>query len=269
MKELYIIDRNVLSLISHYIKGSLQFNSEQEKMLVVLKSLDRFDVGFTMLCISSEGDLGEIQNNEEFTMALFKEARLLKKFFRYAKIDFEWYEKNNRIDYLYGVERNFKKYCYFHKAASNKVSQSINTKLRCNTKDEILELARVFDINLNDPVVTLFLAILYGSNVARKLLKPNKSSESSYNAVSDILFLKQYAMVKGQIKFYSLDICAGFLTLDKAILELSKSLIINAECVNDNEYYFEYIYSNSLFPDLSTHEFDNLLSELNINVSEF
>jgi len=259
VKKLYFFDRNVMSLVKDSNLKNPQNKSDKLNMLALMRSKDKSNSVFSPLLSVMEGQLGREETQDELQENLQKELKEIELFFKYASHDLKAIFKQDYSQLTLDMkELRFSTYNDFLDSIYPKIYQPTAKRLKDSIKNEIISEAKSRHISLGHPVVICCLAILYGSGIARKVLKPKRLNSDIYNGLSDLMMINRLYYLYRQL--YSTPsnnmIRIKFLTLDKNLEALVNSLTFHhstAFLAKGNENY-TMGYDQSLFPDLSKDE---------------
>jgi len=123
------------------------------------------------------------------------------------------------------------------------------------------ELAAATKLAPNDGIVMLFLACLYGSKAARKVIKPAKPN--AYNVLSDLHVIPRVGMIKAVAKQLPRPVKVRFWTLDEGLFDvLSHVDIVLSQLTVAGELQMQIRYRPDLFPDLARFDAIAMLQRL-------
>ena len=236
---IYFLDKNVLQLIQTLQKGKELTKSNEIEMNARLKKIDKPENIVSLMLSIIEGRKGRKETPEEKKQAILEEVSILKDFFKQAKNDIDYFEKNlassaevlsrNHIEldeplYINYLEKFFELWkCYEENHAIPKTNRNELT-------DRLIGDAKTIGIQLQHPVVVLTLGAVFGKAEALQILKPKEANE--YNAYSDISILTRLGNHKARFsKKYDCEL----LTLDKGLLSWFKIFTINESSLSTNE----------------------------------
>lgn len=219
---IYFLDKNVLQLI-HTLQEGKKLNKPNEiKMETRLKNIDKPENIVSLMLSIIEGKKGRKETPEEKQKAITEEVKILKGFFKQAKTDSNFFEKDiqSNAEILSGNhieldEPLYIKYLeiFFGLWKSYEKSGAILQNNREEFTDILIGNAKTIGIQLQHPIVVLTLGAVYGRAASLQILKPKEGR--LYNAYSDISILTRLGNYKARFsKTHDCDL----LTLDKGLL---------------------------------------------------
>lgn len=255
--NIFILDRNVISVIKSTLLGKTIKEKHKIDMLDLLKALDVRGNLFTVIASITEGQSARQETREEFVKSIEDDTGALKSFFRQARTDSDFMlkAKDDLCTIDNGLkEHNFTKYADFLDVIRPKLFQPVGDKLRIILRDEIFLEARAKGIARSHPVVLCCLSALYGSRASHGILKPRKEGDDSYNALNDILLASRMAqyVATAQTDFYISQYCIvkvppkvtfDILTMDKHLDAFLRATALKSA---------NYVSSNSLDSTIAT-----------------
>lgn len=228
---IYFLDKNVLQLIHTLQEGKELTKSNETKMNVRLKEIDKPENRVSLMLSIIEGRKGRKETPEEKKQAILEEVSILKDFFKQAKTDINFFEKNisSNAEILSGNhieldEPLYIKYLeeFFELWKSYEENHAIPKTNRNALTDKLIKDAETRGIQIQHPVVVLTLGAVYGKAAALQILKPTEGNP--YNAYSDISILTRLGNHKARFsKTHDCDL----LTLDKGLLAWFEIFNIN------------------------------------------
>lgn len=262
MKKIYLLDRNAVSIIKDSNSGKPQEGDKLE-LLKKIKSLDNKKSVFSPLLSILEGQRGRRETKEEINETIAKESSHIGRFFKRAKTDSDFLAKNNAlISELISGERelNFDGYMSFLDYARKHIYQPLSETKKHETLEDLIKRANSLGIPLGHPVVMCCAATIFGSQEARKVVKPKIAKYNAHNALSDIISISRINNIKSLTR--NDNIIFKLITLDAA-LEKFISMVSVIEVTPSNDGCFQRLsYSRELFPDLGESEYQNLMKRL-------
>jgi len=262
MKKIYLLDRNVVSII----KDSNSEKPQKGKKLELLNKIrfrdDKRSI-FSPLLSILEGQHGRRETKEEINATIEKESKHIKTFFKHAIIDSDFLIKNNElISDLISKEREIKsdEYMSFLGYASRLIYQPLSEDTRKATLADLIKHANSLGIPLGHPVFMCCVATIFGSQEARKVVKPKKEKYDAHNALSDIILISRINNIK--LLKRNNEIILKFITLDHS-LEKFISMVSVIEITPSSDGCFQRLsYNRKLFPCLGESEYQNLMKQL-------
>jgi hypothetical protein len=126
---------------------------------------------------------------------------------------------------------------------------------RLGVEGQLVQLAKTCGLAPNDGIVMLFLGCLYGSDAARKVIKPARPN--AYNVLSDVHVIPRVGMVKAVARLLPRPVKVRFVTFDEGLFGvLSHVHIVVSHFATDGELQMQIRYNPGLFPDLIDDEGD-------------
>lgn len=265
LTNIYFLDRNIVSLIRQSMDGKIDFNEEQMLMIDFIKKNDLPNVGFSIVLSAMEGEVKKVQTKNQFEKSLVNDGELIKSFFEYAKLDYNHYATDERFDGS-ELEEGFLVYCDFHRSIASFLMKDISVRKdfikTVGVKEKIFKLANDLNISRSHPMIVLSLAALYGNIYAKKILKFHEAPKSTYNAVSDVMFLIRASMVAGLPAMRKSKVKTENLTLDKSLAELDKLINWSAVTNDSLNCVINVSYHKDLFSNLTETQYRMLNDEL-------
>ncbi|WP_323635840.1 hypothetical protein [Pectobacterium polaris] len=212
MKNIYLMDRNIISIIDKFNNGR-KLRKDQYEILVLLRQRDRKSNLFSPLLAIMEGQSGRPENEIEILKTINDDVEKIVKnnFFKKAKVDQSFFKinflKNLLLESLLTSARDIKRESYisllnhFNKTLGNTISPGKRIKAAREMKLKADEL----NISIGHTTFFSSLLFLFNSSRARDLLKFGKSDFSAYNVYSDIKLYNDYIkitdmLLKGKIE---------------------------------------------------------------------
>lgn len=135
------------------------------------------------------------------------------------------------------------------------VVQKVAENERRAVEDQLVQLSERCELAADDPIVMLFLACLYGSDAARKVIKPARPN--AYNVLCDLHVIPRVGMVKAVAATLPHRVKVRFWTLDEGLdAVLSRVDIVLSHFTVDGELQMQLRYNPELFPELINDEGD-------------
>lgn len=265
-ETLFLLDRNVISVIKDANAGKEQKGEKQHDMLEYLRSIDAPQYAVSPLLSLIEGEHGREDTYIEKSRQLRKETGELASFFDCVSTDSDVLSNlNDTFAHMFtGLrEGNADARALFRKDASPLVIHPVARNRRGAIEAQLLELAASYFLQTTDAIVVLFLACLYGSAHARKVLKPSRPTET-YNVLSDIHLIPWVGLIKAEASRASSHLNVQVLTLDGGLDQVINSIeFVNVVVLGDWDFRMDLRYLPSLFPDLSPNGAIELVLRLN------
>lgn len=254
--SIHIIDRNILiwlrkSLSNGYRRDDYQANEWW------LKFLDAPTQSINPICCALEGGQKRTPTLQEFEEEYLRAADELKFYFPKAKII---HQPENDFKSTYQIVSNLQnrqsKEIDFLCSVSGLIAEKVPKEKISKISDKILSDAE--SRKLKSPVVLIAaLSCLYGSDHARKLIKPSKSYNEgdAYNALADIHSLEMLASATslGQEVI-------GFCTRDKPLSAFWCQLGVNKSAWVNDLCKLSLSLSQDIFPGLPLEGQQKLIS---------
>lgn len=228
--KLYFLDRNIIIAIKRYnelIRRRRDKIPENDmKIILSLKSKDKKKNMFTPLLSIMEGTSGKEEDTEKIKTNIEKEFHELAKFFKKSYIESSLIKSNTREKFLKAITSIGHRHqicCWiqFLKETNFYLSKNICQDRKLYITNEILEIAKKYDIDKKHPIVIAALAKLYGDNTGQKILKFKQKAERKnfYNSVMDINCLWRFLRLTGKnnISQYKYKLQFKFITGDKGL----------------------------------------------------
>jgi len=263
---LFLLDRNVVSVIKVAIAGKEQKGNKEQRMLDFLRGIDMPQYAISPLPSLMEGEHGREDNVTEKTMQLEKETEAVSRFFRSARTDSEYLKsaKDMFAQLFAGLrEADWDARAAFRTKAAPLIIEPVAPAARRAVEDKFAELAISGGLKRTDGIVVLFVACLYGNLDARKVLKPTKP-DSTYNVLSDVHLIPRIALVKSVARELPIQLKVRFLTLDGGLEQVLDNIrIVFPEITDDGELQTQVKYLPPLFTELGEDDAIDLLNRLN------
>jgi hypothetical protein len=260
----YLLDRNDVSLIKDSVAGDKSFDIGKQEFLKYLRGIDNPEDYVSPILSIMEGEHGREDTPIEKENCLSKEVNAVRAFFGFAKTDSIFLSEASQIfcavftQYREGgwISREF----YLENAVSF-IKNIVSKADRKSIEEKLLSLSEKAKLSPFDPVVVLCLACLYGSNPARRLIKPNKLN--SYNTLSDLHTISRVAMIRAVAQGCNSPLRVRLVTRDQGLNDVLEQVRISRCRVDsDGNLQTEIKYLPGLFPELSIHDYRSLLRKL-------
>jgi len=246
VKNLYLLDRNIVSDVKNFSAGSENGNT------IKARSIDKYGNFISPLLSIIEGNKGVAQTKDEMLACLKGESKAMKKFFKYARTDASFLFQNHEImveAFQEDVVKKFNQYSDLVGFLQEKTFKTLNIMDAKNVRGEIFDYACTHSIDVSHPFIMCALACLYGNLDARKVLKPIGPNskidreKNRYNALSDLLVVGNVSFIKTFFKENE-DIQIHFLTSDKSLDVIFK--LFNTEAKNSQTSFDNIITTHNM-----------------------
>lgn len=263
---LFLLDRNVVSVIKSEIAGRLQKGEKEQRMLEFLRSIDALQYAVSPLLSLIEGEHGREDDRNEKVAQLQKETEAISSFFRLARTDSIVLGKEQNAFaevFTESLESNANARASFRKHARPLVIQPVAAAKRGAVEAQMLNIAVSSGLACTDAIVVLFIACLYGNTHARDVLKLSEP-DKTHNVLNDIHVIPRIGFVKAVARGLPMRLKVRFLTLDEGLQRVLENIrIVDAQLTDDGELQMQLRYLPSLFPTLSASKAVELLHRLN------
>jgi len=263
---LFLLDRNVVSVIKVAIAGNEQKGEKEQRMLDFLRGIDSPQYAISPLPSLMEGEHGREDNLIEKTKQVEKETEAVARFFRSARTDSEYLNsaKDMFAQIFAGLrEADWDARAAFRTEAAPLIIDSVAPAARRAVEDKLAELAISGGLDRTDGIVALVVACLYGNQDARKVLKPTKP-DATYNVLSDVHLIPRIALVKAVARELPIQLKVRFLTLDGGLEQVLDNVrIVLPEVTDNGELQMQVKYLPALFTELGEDDAIDLLNRLN------
>jgi len=263
VKNFYLLDRNIISIIKESVAGVKQTRKDKLTALANLRKIDKKSSVVSPMLSIIEGQSGRKESSPEVKNTLLKETEAISLFFKNAKVDSKFLTDNSEqvcFALSQDIEEKWNDYDSFLKESNNFIFQPVSSKNKIAYEANIISLAKKHSINCGHLVVMICLSCLYGCDTAKKVLKPKKVKKSNYNSLSDIQLLSRVNRVNALIGKYNLKYRTKLLTIDKPLNELQKLIdVLSSDIKSCGTVFSRMSYSASMFPDLNESEYLSLM----------
>ncbi|MBR8058926.1 hypothetical protein [Burkholderia dolosa] len=141
------------------------------------------------------------------------------------------------------------------------VAQKVAVSKRRSVENELVQLAQATGLAANDAIVILFLACLYGSDAARRVIKPAKPSV--HNVLTDLHAISRVGMVKAIARQLPSPLRVRLVTRDEGLFDVLKHMrIVRPRFATANRLEMQIEYRPALFPALAAADAFALLQRL-------
>ncbi|MGF7191823.1 hypothetical protein JOE11_004896 [Robbsia andropogonis] len=264
-QTLFLLDRNVVSVIKDEVAGRKQKGENEQRMLESLKEKDAPQYAFSPLVSLTEGEHGREDGRAEKIKQLEKETAVVARFFSFARTDsmFLTFAKYAFAQIFAGLqEASWEAQAAYRTKAASVISNPVAPALRRYAEDRLIELARSEGLEKTNPVVALSIACLYGNRNARKVLKPTKP-DAAYNVLSDLQIIAWIASVKAVARTMSAELEVCFLTLDGGLEQVLNNIrVVESQLNGDAGVQARLDYLPLLFTELGEDDAKDLINRL-------
>lgn len=270
MKVIFV-DRNIVAMMQYYneYKEVLPGYSRQ---YAKIRKYDRNHNLISLLLSSAEGTRRGIQTAAEMKETIVEDSKIVKDFTKEAKSDGDILAKIAVEDTAIFAESFLTTYMDYVSWASSHIKVPLKVKDTITTKDLLINKAIQDRISPTHPVVLSCLAVLYGNQNARDMIRGDGTwaNRSDYNAVSDIMILSRLCLIKAldSESYGGNKIKPIFITRDEGLTEFLDSFIVISARTERNEVlrsattFATLIPKRKLFPKLGREAFVALVGEL-------
>ncbi|WP_434716932.1 hypothetical protein P5X00_14575 [Paraburkholderia sp. A2RO-4L] len=260
----FLLDRNVVSLIKSAVDGRVPTDAKKRAFLDGLRALDLPENSFSPLLSLMEGEKGREDSAEEKAECLEKETEAIGRFFTRASTDTCYLRglKDVVSELFAGMaESRWDDRGEFLMQAAPRVIQKVAGRERRDVEDELIRLAIASGLAPDDAIVMLLLACLYGSDAARRVIKPARPN--AWNVLSDLHVISRVGMVKAVAGQSPIPIRVRFLTRDEGLHGvLTHVRIVHSQITASGGLQMGIRYTPGLFPDLAETDVIALLQRL-------
>lgn len=277
MKELYILDRNAVSLIGLFIRnGEIK---DKEKMIQIgkLNELNSHNVCISLILSLYEGSFGrKIVSRGELDEILDNECKNVDLFYNKSSTDYSAISHSEMRETLYKMiseapwEPNYQVHNEFLCEVCPLIVRDLSATDAWKVKDIILERANKLRIPLNHITVALCIAKAFGNKDVGGVLKPKLENTDYHNALGDIFSIMRFNIWKHMCiqRDPGLWKKISFFTFDKSLKRIEELLEMQISSLNfDSKFWhaeYKYKYKKDLLPKISESEFMALCQELNV-----
>lgn len=271
MNKVYLLDRNVVSLIKMSLKDGNKMDSEKRVFLNKLRKIDRSWNTISPLLAIMEGQYGRPESPEELLETAKQESHAVAQFFRYARNDEKFFLQDDRFRHMpNGLrEDNFDLYVKFLSEVVPDIIQTVAAQNREGKMTKILDTAAKMGVLKSHIIVVCVLSALYGNQAAKGILNPRIKGNKSHNAACDLMVLSRLAHIETAGDSSAVDF--KFITMDKSLSTFLKLIQVKRVGLqnidfgaNKVRFYAKYSFDKKLFPDMSDVDFNSLLEKLSI-----
>ncbi|MYN10495.1 hypothetical protein [Pseudoduganella aquatica] len=269
--NIFLIDRNIVSDIRKYNKGGRDHDFK------LALSIDKSTNFVSPLMSIIEGSLKQPQSMTNMHDALSDETNEIGKFYKQAKTDALFLQKNSfqMIEaFSEKTKDDVAQYAPLVKFLQRKLADPVPHEQAKKVRTEILDFVVDNFYYPGHPIVVCGLACLHGNIGAQKVLKPNASppdgvEKHAYNALLDLLLISQLAYIRSQHRNSQ---NVRFLTRDKGLQDfLSQMKVSVKKKIVDHRADVETVsydctYHINLFPNIlnDNKKYSILLDEISI-----
>ncbi len=267
MKTLYLLDRNIVSIIKKANKKEKIIDFKKSEKLNFLLAIDNSKSIVSPILSMIEGQKGRQENLEEKKKVAEKETEEVEKFFSRAKTDKNTIDK--MIDlfadtFQHSLELDWDNTENFLRESAPHIAQKVSKENLEKIKKIIINNAINNKIPKSHLALILCLSCLYGCESSREVIKPHRK-DKIYNAMNDIYVIPRISLIKSLQKSLgakNLDI--EFVTCDEGLEKTMKNVeISDLKMTNNGEGIIQRIqYKKPLFPQLTKAQYLSLMKEL-------
>ena len=269
--RIYMIDRNIVSKISSDFKNC----SSEDKNLI--KSLDRKGSYISLLLANIEGRLGIPQNMNQASFGMFAEGEIVKKFFKKARVDADFFEIFNNIA-SWGITAHqsdsFLKNSEVVAYLQDTLHQPRSLDQAKEIREDIFNFASDRGMEIGHPIALCGLATLYGNKNAHGVLKPKEPKENDpkkdsriYNALADLMVIVNISELIDGSKRTGVNMKIHFVTIDKPLRGFVREFgllgVDRSRLALVNDSTITLGFNMSLFPKLNGAEAEEFIKWFN------
>lgn len=258
-ETLFLLDRNVVSVIKEANAGNPQKGPKQQDMLERLREIDLPQNAISPLLSLIEGEVAREANPSEMLAGLNKETRALATFFHLASTD-SAFLRNAAYTFVHvftGLrEAKEDERAQLLLQGSRLVVEVVAPARRREIEKKLCEMADALQLERGDPALILLVARLYGSNAARKVVKPNElvrpnGADKVRNVLADIHLVAFIGTIRAVARQLQISVGIEFLTLDEGLDHVLRSIDIDdSTVIHDGGSSMKLRYLPPLFPEL-------------------
>ncbi|WP_186033980.1 hypothetical protein [Burkholderia gladioli] len=218
-EALFLLDRNVISVIKHSLANKEQKGDKEERMLAHLKEIDAPQNAISPIMSLMEGEKGRPDSPTEKDEQVEKETDVVSRFFKRARTDSSHLINNKEIfiKIFSGYrEGSSDARAAFREKAIEVVFNKVPSNKRRSAENLLFRTAEFCGLNKNDVIVVMFIACLYENDDARDILKL-KDLHKIHNVLSDIYLIPRIGLVKWVAESQNMRIKIKLLTLDEGL----------------------------------------------------
>lgn len=208
-KKMYFLDRNLIIKMDIYNdikKGKREKMPENDRMIIRhLREKDKKKNVFTPIFSLFEGSKKQIREASEINNDIKRELLTLGTFFKKTIIDDSFLDSDMHELFLEAInseEHRIKinSHINFLKEISLIIPRKVGSRERDKKKDEIINVAKKYNIGVRNPIVMATLTWVYGSEIGNGILKIAKGINdlSGYNGVMDIDYFSNFSFIVGR-----------------------------------------------------------------------
>lgn len=264
--KLYLLDRNVVSIIKDAISGVQPSDPKKMRMLNKLTEIDTSTSAISCILSLIEGQKGRDESYDEKVACLQKETAAIKSFFRFAATDSNTLQ-SRKTDFASTFTEYREEDWGVHDAFLLEACPLLRDKApeakRDSIKKAIIQSARTKGIYVGHITVVMCLSCLYGSDAARGILKPHKVTDSAFNVLNDVFSLSRISLIKAIAQAQGMvGLGIEFLTLDESLSVFLFGIQVRKASLTSSSLSQTVEYGDSLFPLLSKEQYIDLLHEI-------
>ena len=260
MNKILLLDSNVYI----EIERKLSKQKYSKERIDTLKKHDQYGTFILPLSII-EGEESKVEENQVKYKLFLKIIQTLKEFFKKAKTFHPDVLKNDLInqelkdilkDVFLDQKKDLNSVTNFLLDINEMLQDNVSKEKYQEVERDIIHTAIKYKLNIHNPIVFCTFLVLYKNKEIRKLYKFGKNYHTKvYNVLSDFNILKQYAMIKKNLRDRNESSKIKFLTFDTALIYLSRHL--NIELIENS---LDMVYTITFSPQLLM-DTDSKLSE--------
>jgi hypothetical protein len=215
MSNVYLLDRNVVSLIKYYNAKGRPRDREKRIFLNHLERLDRGGNFISPLIAINEGQRSAPESAEEFRVTARDESAAVGKFFRFARTDADFFHVEDVLQPLINglLEPKFDQYVEFLKDVSPLAIQPQAAGKRLERCIDVINRAKQTGIPACHVIVVAVLSATYGNRSSIAILNPRIKGDKAYNAANDLMVISR--LCRMQAADFSRRMNYIFITMDK------------------------------------------------------
>ncbi|GAB7534272.1 hypothetical protein [Burkholderia sp. 3C] len=264
-EALFLLDRNVISVIKHSLVNKEQKGEKEKRMLAHLKEIDARQNAISPIISLMEGEKGRPDSPTEKDEQVEKETDVVSRFFKRARTDSSYLTNNKEIfiKIFSGYrEGSSDTRAAFREKAIEVVFNKVPSNKRRSSEDFLFRTAESFGLKKNDVIVVMFIACLYGNDDARDILKL-KDLHKIHNVLSDIYLIPRMGLVKWIAESQNMRIEVELLTLDEGLKNVLSNVKVSWRLdrgQSEPELFVDYL--PELFTELPEDDARALLGRL-------
>lgn len=275
--RLILLDRNAVACV----KGSVAGKDQPQDRLAELRGLDKRRNTISPILSIIEGQSGRRENNLELQNTIEKESKAVGEFFKRARTDSGYFESNIASFaevFSAHTEHSWDSYLSFVLEAQEHIFQPVAPNQRLTVEGQLIAVAEKHRVALKHPVFLISIAVLYGSEAARRVLKPKpeyKSQEerlkAAHNVVSDLIVISRIGLIRSTMS--DADLRFGYIryfTFDKGLSAVVNAIRIvseNTVCTDEDSVStaVNATYDRNLFPEMDDGNWARFCNVIGVN----